>query len=234
MIAILKRELKAYFASPIGYIFLAVFCLFAGIFYFAACLTAQSSDISAVFSSMFTIVLFLIPILTMRLLSEDRKQKTDQALLTAPINLFSLVMGKFLAALILFTIALSVTFIMMLVLAAFGAVEWSVFLSNFIGMLFMGAAMISIGLFISSLTENQVVSAVASFAVMLGLWLLDGIGSLVSNSVIKTVFSSLSVAQRYSEFTMGLFDLSNVLFFLSIIAVFIFFTIRVFEKRRWA
>ncbi|MFA9379919.1 MAG: ABC transporter permease subunit [Acetanaerobacterium sp.] len=234
MLAILKRELKAYFSSPIGYIFLAVFAVFAGLFFYAGCLTAQSANISAVFSSMFTIVLFLIPILTMRLLSEERKQKTDQTLLTGPINLFGVVMGKFLAALVLFALALSVTVVMMLVLAALGGAEWSVFFANFLGMLLMGAALISIGLFISSLTENQVIAAVASFAVMLGLWLLDGISSMVSSPFVQMIFSSLSVSQRYSEFTMGLFDVSNVLFFLSIIAVFIFFTIRVFEKRRWS
>ncbi len=234
MLAILRRELKAYFASPIGYIFLAVFGVFAGLFFFAACLTTQTANIAAVFSSMFTIVLFLIPILTMRLLSEDRKQKTDQALLTAPINLLGLVMGKFLAAVILFAIALSVTFVMMLVLAAFGNAEWPVFFANFFGMLFMGAALIAVGLFISSLTENQVIAAVASFAVMLSLWLLDGIASMVSNPILQTVFASISFARRYDEFTMGLFDVSNVLFFVSVIAVFVFFTIRVFEKRRWS
>ncbi len=233
MVAILRRELKAYFASPIGYIFLAVFGVFAGLFFFATCLSTQTANIGAVFSSMFTIVLFLIPILTMRLLSEDRKQKTDQALLTAPISLFSLVMGKFLAALILFTIALSVTFVMMLVLAALGSVDWSVFLSNFIGMLFLAAAMISIGMFISSLTENQVIAAVGGFAAMLSLWLFDGISGMLGSSVLQTVLTSLSVSQRYSDFTRGLFDVSNVLFFVSIIAVFLFFTIRVFEKRRW-
>lgn len=234
MIAILRRELKAYFSSPIGYIFLAVFAAFAGLFFFATCLSTQTSNIGAVFSSMFTIVLFLIPILTMRLLSEDRKQKTDQALLTAPVSLFGLVMGKFLAALLLFAIALSVTFLMMLVLAALGTVEWAVFIANFIGMLLMGAAMISIGLFISSMTENQVIAAVGGFAAMLGLWLLDGVGSMIGSGIVQTVLTSLSISRRYGDFTMGLFDVSNVLFFLSIIAVFVFFTIRVFEKRRWS
>ncbi len=233
MVAILRRELKAYFASPIGYIFLAVFCLFSGMFFFANCLSAQSADISAVFASMFTVTLFLMPILTMRLLSEERKQKTDQALLTAPVNLFGLVMGKFLAALILFAIGLCVMLIMTLVLAAFGPVDWAKFLGNFVGMLLMGAALISIGLFISSLTENQVISAVASFAVMLGLLLLDGFSSLISNPIAQSIISGISVSQRYSDFTMGIFNFANAIFFLSVIAIFIFFTIRVFEKRRW-
>lgn len=233
MLAILKRELKAYFASPIGYIFLAVFCLFAGLFFFAGCISNASSDISVVFSSMFTITLFLMPILTMRLLSEERKQKTDQALLTAPVNLFGLVMGKFLAALILFTIALGVTVLMVLLLATMGSVEWAKFFGNFLGLFLVGASLISIGLFISSLTENQVIAAVGSFAVMLALYLLDGVSSMVNNSVVKTIVDSISISQRYSDFTMGVFNFANAIFFLSIISIFIFFTIRVFEKRRW-
>ena len=233
MLAILKRELKAYFASPIGYIFLAVYYVFAGLFFYAICLTGQSANIGAVFSSLFSVVLFLVPILTMRLMSEERKQKTDQALLTAPVSLFGLVFGKFLAALILFTIGLSISVVYMLVLGALGSADWMVFFANFVGMLFMAAALISIGLFISSLTENQVIAAVASFAVMLTLWMLDGISTLVSSPLVQQIFASISISQRYSEFTLGLFDVSNVLFFLSIIAVFIFFTIRVFEKRRW-
>ncbi len=233
MLAILKRELKAYFASPIGYIFLAVYYVFAGLFFYAICLTGQSANIGAVFSSLFSVVLFLVPILTMRLMSEERKQKTDQALLTAPVSLFGLVFGKFLAALILFTIGLSISVVYMLVLGALGSADWMVFFANFVGMLFMAAALISIGLFISSLTENQVIAAVASFAVMLTLWMLDGISTLVSSPLVQQIFASISISQRYNEFTLGLFDVSNVLFFLSIIAVFIFFTIRVFEKRRW-
>ena len=232
MLAILKREMQNYFASPIGYIFLAVFYFFAGMF-FSSVLYANTTDITYVFSSLFTVLIFIIPLLTMRSMSEDKKQKTDQLLLTSPINLSGLVMGKFLAAFLMYCIALAVTVVYSLILATFAAPEWSVVIGNIFGALILGAALIAIGVFISSLTENQLIAAVGSFAVMMFIMMIDGFASLIPVDFIANIILSLSFMSRYEDFVSGILNISNVLFFVSIAVVFIFLTVRVLERRRW-
>ena len=233
MFAILKRELSAYFASPIGYIYLAVFYVFSGYFFFGV-LYSNTTSLSNVFNGMFTIIMLLIPILTMRLLSEDRKNKTDQALLTAPINLISLVMGKFLSALIVYALGVAITLVYAIIIATFARPDWMVICGNIVGMLLLGAALIAIGMFISALTENQVIAAVGGFAAGFSLILVDSLSTLVTIDWLSSFISGLSFMVRYDEFTSGILDISNVLFFVSGCAVFIFFTVRVFEKRRWS
>ena len=233
MFAILKRELSAYFASPIGYIYLAVFYVFSGYFFFGV-LYSNTTSLSNVFNGMFTIIMLLIPILTMRLLSEDRKNKTDQALLTAPINLISLVMGKFLSALIVYALGVAITLVYAIIIATFARPDWMVICGNIVGMLLLGAALIAIGMFISALTENQVIAAVGGFAAGFSLILVDSLSTLVTIDWLSSFISGLSFMVRYDEFTSGILDISNVLFFVSVCAVFIFFTVRVLEKRRWS
>lgn len=232
MLAILKREMSNYFTSPIGYIFLAVFYFFAGMF-FTSVLAANTTDITYVFSSLFTVLVFIIPLLTMRSMSEDKKQKTDQLLLTSPLNLSGLVAGKFLAAFLMYCIALAVTVVYSLILAAFAVPEWPVVIGNILGALLLGAALISIGVFISSLTENQLIAAVGSFAVMMFILMIDGFASLVPIPQIASIITSLSFMSRYNDFVTGILNISNILFFISIAVVFNFFTVRVLEKRRW-
>ncbi len=232
MLAILKREMSNYFTSPIGYIFLAVFYFFAGMF-FTSVLAANTTDITYVFSSLFTVLVFIIPLLTMRSMSEDKKQKTDQLLLTSPLNLSGLVAGKFLAAFLMYCIALAVTVVYSLIRAAFAVPEWPVVIGNILGALLLGAALISIGVFISSLTENQLIAAVGSFAVMMFILMIDGFASLVPIPQIASIITSLSFMSRYNDFVTGILNISNILFFISIAVVFNFFTVRVLEKRRW-
>ncbi|HIQ58856.1 MAG TPA: ABC transporter permease subunit [Candidatus Merdivicinus intestinavium] len=233
MFAILKREMQNYFTSPIGYIFLAVFYFFAGMF-FSSVLYSNTTDITYVFSSLFTVLIFIIPLLTMRSMSEDKKQKTDQLLLTSPLNLTGLVIGKFLAAFLMYCIALAVTVVYALILATFAAPEWTVVVGNIFGALILGAALISIGVFISSLTENQLIAAVGSFAVMMFIMMIDGFASLIPVDFISNIILSLSFMSRYEDFVAGILNISNVLFFVSIAVVFIFLTVRVLEKRRWS
>lgn len=167
--AIIKREMSSYFSSPIGYIYLAVFYLFAGFFFYMTTLQAGSTDLRGVFINLFSVLMFLIPILTMRLISEDKRQKTDQALLTAPLTLGGLVFGKFIAAFIIFAMGVAVTLVFAVVVSFFAQPDWAVVLSNMLGLLLLGGALISIGLFISSLTENQVIAAIGSFAALMFL-----------------------------------------------------------------
>jgi len=163
MIAILKRELRAYFWSPIGYIFVGFFLLLAGFFFALSNLLYGYSNFIAVFGNMNVVLLILVPILTMRLLSEERKTKTDQILLTSPVSITGVIVGKYLAALSVLLIALLITGIYPIILSLFCKPPVGEILGAYIGFFLMGASFISMGLFVSSLTESQVTAAVASF-----------------------------------------------------------------------
>lgn len=233
MAAIFRREFSSYFTSPIGYIYLTVFYFFSG-WFFSGVVHSNSTDIASVFSSIILVLLFLIPLLTMRLLSEDKKQKTDQLLLTSPVSLSGLVYGKFLAAFCIYALGIAITLVYAVVLAGFAAPQWMVVAGNILGALLFGFTMISAGLFASSLTESQIISAIISFAIMLFIVLMDYFILLIPVKWFAKGLLSISFTSRYAEFTSGILDLSNVLYFLSVGVIFNFFTVRVLEKRRWS
>ncbi|MDE5937150.1 MAG: ABC transporter, partial [Ruminococcus sp.] len=157
----------------------------------------------------------------------------DQGLLTAPIGLWSIVLGKYFAALTLFVIAESIVFIYSIFVAVYGDIVWPTLLGNYFAMLFLGAAFIAVGVFVSSLTENQMASAVASMLALFVLYLFDSLAVNISNEHIQKAMLSLSFYSRYVEFTNGVFNLSSILFFISTAFIFNFFTVRVLDKRRW-
>ena len=234
MFAIFKRELKAYFTSPLGYVFLAIFYAFSGLFFYIFSLSVGSTDISSVFLMMFIVLMVFVPLLTMRLLSEDKKQKTDQLILTAPVSLLSIVMGKFLAAYAIFAIGVAVMPVYGFVMSTFATVSWLPIWGNTVGLLLLGGIFVSIGLFISSLTENQMIAAIGGFFINLMILLMKTLKSALPNGFLQDVLSSISVYSRYSEITSGIFSLSSLIFFVSVIFIFLFLTVRVLEKRRWA
>lgn len=234
MVAILKRETRAYFDSLIGYIFLTAFFAASGIMFSVTSLQYGSTDMSGMYSGLFYILLVLIPILTMRTLSEEKRQKTDQLLLTAPLSLSSLVIGKFLSAMIIYSIGVCMTLVYAVVVSFFGTVSWLTVVGNVVGLLLLGAAFVSVGIFVSSLTENQVIAAIGGFAAMLALFLIGSISSIIPVKWIASILSNLAFSTRYSPFTYGVFDFSNVLFFVSATAIFLFLTVRVLERRRWS
>ncbi len=234
MTAILKRELRAYFASPIGYVVVAVLLVLYGFFYYQVMLTSSSSYVGEVFGSMFMISMMVMPIITMRSMSDDRKNKTDQALLTAPVSVTGIVLGKFLAAFGVYWIAVTLAQLPALAISMFAsAFPWGVLLGNYIGTLLYGAAMISIGVFISSLTVSQVIAAIGTFAIAILLMFLDGIASAMSGNILGTIINWLSFTSRYETFTQGVFGVSSCVYFISVAAVFIFLTARKVESRRW-
>ena len=232
--AIFRREVLSYFTSPIGYIFLAAFYAFSAVFFADSALSAGSTDMSAMFESLMLILVVVIPILTMRTMSEDKKTRTDQCLLTAPVSLGGIVIGKFFAALLVYTCAVAVTVVYAIIVSGYAPVDWLVIIGNVVGLELFGASFVAVGIFCSSLTENQIVAAVISFITTLALTMLTIVANMISWEPAQKVLSSLSFYDRYAGFTYGMFDLSNVLFFISAIAVFLFFTVRVLEKRRWA
>lgn len=234
MFAIYKREIKSYFSSAIGYVVIATFVFFASLFFVSYNIASDSSAMGTMFQSLLLIYVFIIPILTMRTFSEEKRLKTDQALLTAPVSLFGIVMGKFLAALTIYAIGLSSTVIFAIILGACSTVETWVIVGNIVGMILVGAALISIGVFISNLTESQLIAAVAGVFVMLLLFLIDNIAGLINNTAISNAIKYISISDHYSNLALGLFNLVDIVFYLSVAAVFMFFTVRMLEKRRWS
>lgn len=234
MSAIFRRELKAYFNSLIGYIFLAAFFASSGILYSITSLQYGSTDTASMFSMLFFVLLVLIPFLTMRTLSEDKRMKTDQCLLTAPVSMTGLVMGKYLAALVIYVMGVGMTLVYAIVTSFFGAVSWLEVFGNVVGLILVGAAYIAVGILISALTENQVIAAVGSFFCCTALYLISSIASIIPVDWISNILNKLSFSSRYLTFTYGIFDFSNVLFFISAAVIFIFLTVRVLERRRWS
>lgn len=234
MFAIFRREVRNYFSAPIAFIYIAVFYALSSFYFFGSSLMGNSTSLSTVFSSLFTISIFLIPILTMRLLSEDRRYKTDQALITAPVSILGMVMGKYLAAVMIYLIGILITLVMAVIIAFFATPDWAVIFGHFIGLFLLGAALIAICTFISSLTENQVIAAVGGFAAGFTLILIDALSSVVSSALLQSFILGISFYERYVSFTVGVLDFADVIFFLSICVLFIFLTVRVFEKRRWS
>lgn len=232
--AIFKRDLSSYFTSASGYLAIAVFYFFSGLFFYTSCLFNRSSDMYYVFQYMFIITLFVIPLFTMKLFSEERRQKTDQALLTAPISITRIVLGKFFSAVAVFAICLLIFFVFGIVLSFFTSPQWSVIFGNVIGLFLLGCALIAIGVFVSSLTESQAIAALATFAIEFFINLLDTFASTISIDFVKNIFSALSFRTRYNPFTLGVINIADVVFFLSITGLFLFFTVRVIEKRRWS
>ena len=234
MLAIFKRELRAYFTSPLGYVFLAIFYAFSGIFFWMFSLEMGTTDLSTAFLLMFIVLMVFVPLLTMRLLSEDKKQKTDQLTLTAPISLFGIVMGKFLAAYAIFAAGVAVMPVYGFVMSSFAKVSWLPIWGNTLGLLLLGGIFVSGGLFVSALTENQMIAAIGGFFINLMVLLLDTLIGMIPSGIVKTVLGSISIYSRYAEITNGIFSLSSVIFFLSVTFIFLFLTVRVLEKKRWA
>lgn len=234
MLAIIKRELKNYFSSPLGYAIMCVMLFFGG-YYYSYAFSYGSADMTYVFSSLVTIIFFVVPIITMRLFSEEKRNKTDQLLITSPVSIFSVVMGKFLAAFLYFCIFVGFMTIYNFLFLFFGATpDMMIFLGNVIGILLFSGALISIGIFISALTESQVVAAVGSFSISFLLILIENVSNVFDSETITKILEWISFSERYYTFTEGIFDISNFIFFISIIAVFLFLTVRAIDRKRWA
>ena len=234
MKAILKRELSSYFNSAIAYVVMAMFFAFSGWFFVGTCFVSNSSSLSPTFSNIFVIIVFITPIISMKTLSEEKRQRTDQALLTSPSSLFDIVMGKFLGAFILYALCCMIFFVYGLVITIFTPADWAVIICTNIGLMLLGGALIAIDVFISALTESQLIAAIVGLAVGLLTYMLSSISSMINIDWVTSVLNSISFTAYYSNFTYGMLDLSGIVFFLSVIALFIFFTIRVFEKKRWS
>lgn len=234
MLAIFKRELKAYFTTPIGYIVMAAYFFFLGM-YFRLYYYYGSPDIQdIIIGSMSMVIVFTIPILTMRLMSDEKRQKIDQALLTAPIKLSSIILGKFLAAFSLYALCFTPTIIFEIIIKAKVDVSIFNYIYALIGAFLLGGALIAIGLFISSLTESAVISAILTLVINILILYMGNFASLVKVQWIANLFNKLAFINSTQSFAEQQFSIPNIIYFLSIIAIFLFLSVRSLEKRRWA
>ena len=237
MIAIFKREFKTYFTTPVGYVVIVAFYAFLGLMFYSSYL-AGSPDIASVISGTSIMSLFLIPILTMRLICEDRRQKVDQALMTAPVKLISVISGKFLAALSVYALCFAPTVVYELIFASNVKVNVMTYIYALLGALLLGAALISIGMFISCLTESSAIAAILSIVINVVVILMPSFASMVENnkvfSWLSPVFNKMAFVNAYESFNNNIFKLADIVYFLSIVAIFIFLSVRSLEKKRWS
>ena len=232
--AIFRRELKSYFTGSIGLVYTAAFILIMNILYCINVLSQYTSDFTFVFREITIVMIFLVPLMTMRIWSEEKKQKTDQLLLTAPVTTMEIVFGKFFAALTLFVIALSLTLVYPIISSMYGTLSVAITVGNYVAIILAASAYIAISQFMSSLTESQIISAILSIVTLSAFWLLDLLFQSTNIDFISQVTSFISIITRFTNFYKGIFSLSDTLYFISIAAIFLFLTSRVVEKRRWS
>lgn len=286
MLAIYKKELRSYFTSMIGYLFIGFFLAIVGVYFMAYNLQGGYSNFEYVLSSMIFVFVILVPILTMRLLAEEKRQKTDQLLFTSPLSVNKIVIGKYLAVFTVFISAMGITMFYPLILSKYGTVSFKLAYTGILGFILVGAAYLAIGLFLSALFESQAIAAVVTFVVLLITYLMQGIVSLlptsnqaawiifsiialmiaivtyfmVHNSTVAIglgaileaicaivyfvkpslydglalkVFDWFSVIDRFDNFMNGILDLTGIVYYISIVVIFIFLTIQSLNKRRW-
>lgn len=234
MVAILKRELSSYFNSATAYVVMAVFFLFSGFFFYNYCFLYNTTSLAGVYGNMFIIILFLIPIITMKTFSEEKRQKTDQALLTSPASLTEIVAGKFLGAFVLYSICCCIFLVYAIVIAFFATPDWTVILCTFLGIELLGASLIAINVFISVLTESMIIAAVAGLAVGLFISMMSSIINLISIDWIVSILEKINFVNYYTNFTYGILSITDIVFYLSVAVLFLFFTVRALEKKRWS
>lgn len=286
MLAIYKKELRSYFTSMIGYLFIGFFLAILGVYFMAYNLQGGYSNFEYVLSSMVFVFVILVPILTMRLLAEEKRQRTDQLLFTSPLSVNKIVIGKYLSVLTVFVGTMGITMLYPLILSKYGTVSFKLAYTGILGFVLVGAAYLAIGLFISALFDSQAIAAVVTFVVLLITFLMQGIVSLLPTShkaawlifsiialivavvtyfmvrnstvaitlfvvleaicaivyfvkpslydgLVSKVFNWFSVIDRFDNFMNGILDLTGIVYYISIVVIFIFLTIQSLNKRRW-
>ena len=250
MLAIYMKEMRSYFISAVGYVYAGVFLTVAALICCYTTLLSKSYDTSIYVIALIVAFIVLLPLLTMKLFAEEKKLRTEQLLLTAPVKITSMVMGKYLAALTMFAGTTLVSCIGFLPLYIYGAEERAAsdyealhigpvtarIIGCLIGVFLIGAAFLAIGLFVSSLCENQLSSAIITITVLLVMVVLNFVNteSLIDSAFVRSIIDWACVLSRFQYFSTGLFDISALVYYLSITSVFLFLTVRVYEKRRWA
>jgi len=248
---VFKKEMRLYFTSPTAYVVIAVFLLLAGYFFFAIFdfftraslqtamnpqmgrdLNVTDSVLRPLFSNVSVILLLLMPLVTMRLFAEERRSGTIELLLTYPVRDGAVLLGKFLAALALYGAMLALTLLYPALLFAFARPEWGPVLTGYLGLVLLGAAFTAVGLFASSLTENQIVAAMTTFGILLLFWVIGWTSDTVGGATGR-VLTHLSLIEHFDNFVKGVLDTRDVVYYLSFTTLALFLTLRSLEARRW-
>jgi ABC-2 type transport system permease protein len=248
---IFKKEMRLYFTSPVAWVIMTMFLLIAGYFFYsifafytlasmqsamnpqmARELNVTDSVLRPLFSNVSVILLLLMPLITMRLFSEERRSGTIELLLTYPVRDGAVLVGKYLAALALYAIMLALTLLYPGIVLYFARVEWGPLLTGYLGLLLMGATFLAVGIFASSLTENQIVAAITTFGTLLLLWVVGWSAEYVGGPWGR-VLSHLSILEHFDTFARGVLDTKDVIFYLNVTIVALFLTLRSLETRRW-
>ena len=233
MLAIWKRELQSYFYTPVGYVFMGVFLALSGTFFYMLMLGSRSSDVLTFLGQLSYLWMLLSPVLTMRLLAEEKQKRTDQLLLTSPVSLPGIVLGKYLAAFTVMIFTVLLTLIYVLIIAMYGAVYPLELLVGYLGFILQGGAFLALDLFISGCASSQVTAAVTAFGVNLALWLLDLLAGSMTQSWVRDVLYFFSLYDRYNPFLMGQLSFASIGYDLSFIAAFLALTIHRLDSRRY-
>ena len=232
MKAIWKREMQGYFYTPVGYVFLGVFLTVSSVMFYMAILSQRSGDLPAFIGEMSYLWMLLSPVLTMRLLAEERQKKTDQLLLTSPVSLPGIVAGKYLAAVTVLLIASGLTVLYVMIVAIYGTVFPAELAVNYLGFVLLGCDFAALGLFLSSCAATPAIAAVLAFGANFLLWILDLLETSVQVRWIATALKFISLYNRNEPFLMGQLSFSGVFYDLSFIAVFLALTVYRMDRRR--
>jgi ABC-2 type transport system permease protein len=232
MVFIAKKELGAYFASPIAYVVIAAFLAVMGFFFSLIVYITREAYLGNVFANMAVVLLFVCPALTMRLLAEEQRSGTIELLLTLPVRDWQVVLGKFLASMAVYGVMLALTLYYPLLLMRLANPDHGPILSTYLGQLLLGGSFLSIGVFASALSRNQAVAALLGFGTMIILWLVDVAGSLFGSPVSDFV-TYLSLSGHYYDFLRGVIDTKDVVYHLSVMAAFLFLSVQALQLRRW-
>lgn len=287
MLAVYKKELRSYLTSMVGYVFIAFVLLILGIYFTAYNLQCASPDFGATLSSVTFLFLVITPILTMRILAEEKKNRTDQLLLTAPVSVWKVILGKYLSMVTIYAIPVVISAFYPLIMGRYGVISYPMAYVAVIGFFFLGCAQIAVGLFLSSVTESQVIAAVLTFGILFCSYMMDGIESFFSDTAISsmvafliiavvvgivvyqltkniifsscvggvlvigiaavyfikpTVFTGLiqkflnlfAIANHFDDFVGGIFDVTGIIYMVSVVCIFVFLTVQCIQKRRWS
>ena len=287
MLAVYKKELRSYLTSMVGYVFIAFILLILGIYFTAYNLQYASPDFGVTLSSVTFLFLIITPILTMRILAEEKKNRTDQLLLTAPVPVWKVVLGKYLSMVTIYAIPVVISAFYPLIMGKYGVISYPMAYVAVIGFFFLGCTQIAVGLFLSSVTESQVIAAVLTFGILFCSYMMDGIESffpatavssmvaflviaivigivvyqLTKNIIFSscvggvlvigvaavyfikpTIFTGLiqkflnlfAIANHFDNFVGGIFDVTGIVYMLSVVCIFVFLTVQCIQKRRWS
>jgi ABC-2 type transport system permease protein len=250
ILAIAGKELRGYFASPIGYVLVGFWALLFGYFFYTlvayferqsmqmsmggpgGSLNVNQMLITPLLVNATVIMLLVFPLITMRTYAEEKRSGTIELLLTSPLTDLQIILGKFLGALGLYVAMLAVTLIHMALLFYYGSPEWRPVATGYLGLLLMGASFLSLGLFISSLTKNQIVAGMITFSVFLLLWIVNWIATFMGPTM-QTVLGFLSITEHFDDFAKGIIDTKHVVYYLSFIAFGLFLTMKSVDSERW-